>query len=111
MKIGINGLYQIKQIRDITDIELTQIILDESLETYPFKNWSDIRIPESTPALYKNRTPSLLIGEWVQPTGGHDAYDKGDKVIYKGVVWTSKIDGNATIPDGDEPYNRYWSKP
>ena len=67
-------------------------------------------LPSTTLALYKNRTPSLLIGEWVQPTGGHDAYDKGDKVIYKGVVWTSKIDGNATIPDGDEPYNRYWSR-
>ena len=68
-------------------------------------------IPSEVPALYLNKMPDNVIGEWVQPTGGHDAYDKGDKVIYKGVVWTSKIDGNATIPDGDEPYNRYWSKP
>lgn len=44
MLIGINNLYQIKQIREITDTSLTQIELDETNELYPFKNWSDTRI-------------------------------------------------------------------
>lgn len=45
---------------------------------------------------------------WVQPTGAHDAYQAGDIVTYKGQKWISKIDANTTIPDGDEPFNRYW---
>ena len=35
-------------------------------------------------------------------------FPKADRVIYKDKIWTSKIDANTTIPDGDEPYNRYW---
>lgn len=46
--------------------------------------------------------------EWVQPNSTN-AYNIGDKVLYKGVVWTSKINANVTIPDGDVPYNRYWT--
>lgn len=38
MKIGINKKHQIKQIREITDINLIVINLDETLEEYPFKN-------------------------------------------------------------------------
>lgn len=44
MKIGINELYQIKQIREITDTSLTTIELDETAENYPFKGWSDTKI-------------------------------------------------------------------
>ena len=45
---------------------------------------------------------------WVQPDSTNP-YKIGDKVTYKGVVWTSKINANVTIPDGDVPYNRYWT--
>lgn len=45
---------------------------------------------------------------WVQPDSTN-AYKIGDKVLYKGVVWTSKINANVTIPDGDVPHNRYWT--
>ena len=45
---------------------------------------------------------------WVQPNSTN-AYKIGDKVLYKGVIWTSKINANVTIPDGDVPYNRYWT--
>lgn len=45
---------------------------------------------------------------WKPVTGAHDAYTKGDIVIYKGANWISKIDANVTVPDGDMPYNRYW---
>ena len=39
---------------------------------------------------------------WQQPTGGHDAYNTGDKVHYpdeSGPVYVSKIDGNTWSPD------------
>ncbi|MBR2881483.1 MAG: hypothetical protein IKB96_03860 [Prevotella sp.] len=38
------------------------------------------------------------IPEWVQPTGAHDAYAKGDKVLHGGKVWTSDIDANVYEP-------------
>lgn len=36
---------------------------------------------------------------WVQPTGGHDAYNTGDRVSYNGKVYESLIDGNVWSPD------------
>lgn len=35
---------------------------------------------------------------WVQPSGAHDAYAKGDKVTYDGHVWTSSVDANTWRP-------------
>ena len=64
--------------------------------------------PDKTASLWKPSVPDDVIPDWTQPTGAHDAYNKGDRVIYKDKIWTSKIDANTTIPDGDEPYNRYW---
>lgn len=62
--------------------------------------------PDKTPALY---TPIGLDDAgypvWSQPTGAHDAYDKGDVVDYGGTLYESQIDGNATVPGSDE---RYW---
>ncbi len=64
--------------------------------------------PDEAGSLYVSRMPEGVIPEWQQPTGAHDAYNTGDKVTYGGQVWTSLIDGNTAVPDGDEPYNRYW---
>ena len=36
--------------------------------------------------------------EWVQPTGAHDAYKKGDQITYDGHVWTSSVDANTWAP-------------
>ena len=69
------------------------------------KGWD----PSIVPALWKK--VSVGISEWVQPTGAHDAYQIGYKVHYPTLedqVWISKINANVTVPDGDEPYNRYW---
>jgi hypothetical protein len=44
MIIGVNSQNQIKQVREITDTTLILVELDENLETYPFKDWSDTRI-------------------------------------------------------------------
>ena len=39
------------------------------------------------------------IPDWVQPTGAHDAYQKGDKVRYNSAVYESLINGNVWSPD------------
>lgn len=64
-------------------------------------------LPDATPALY------VAIGlddsgypVWSQPTGAHDAYNKGDIVDYNGTLYQSQIDGNDTIPGTD---NRWWA--
>ena len=58
------------------------------------ENW----IPSELPALYLNMMPENVIPEWVQPTGSHDAYNVGDRVIYEGRVYESLIDGNTWSP-------------
>ena len=37
--------------------------------------------------------------EWVQPTGAHDAYNKGDKVSYNGKHYVCTADANVYVPD------------
>lgn len=54
--------------------------------------------PNLTPALWKVTTPEGTIPEWMQPTGAHDAYAKGDKVRHNGSVWESTIDANVWEP-------------
>ena len=43
--------------------------------------------------------PETGYDEWKQPTGAHDAYNKGDRVVYNGKVYESLIDGNTWSPD------------
>lgn len=71
-------------------------------------------IPSETPALYKEfldvkiqdekGNESQVIAEFKQPTGAHDAYNKGDKVSFEGKIYESKIDSNtfspSSFPDG-----------
>lgn len=63
--------------------------------------------PDKTPALY------TAIGlddsgypVWAQPTGAHDAYNKGDIVNYNGTLYESLIDGNVYSP---EAYPTGWA--
>ena len=58
------------------------------------ENW----VPSELPALYLSLMPENIIPEWVQPLGGHDAYNIGDKVIFEGRVYESLIDGNTWSP-------------
>ena len=60
------------------------------------ENWK----PDETPSEYLSLMPEGVIPEWVQPTGAHDAYNKGDKVIFEGDVYESLIDGNTWSPVG-----------
>ena len=53
--------------------------------------------PDITPALFV----VVSLDEWpefVQPTGVHDAYNKGDKVTFEGKHYISLIDGNVYSP-------------
>ena len=53
--------------------------------------------PDKTPALFV----VVSLDEWpefVQPTGAHDAYNKGDKVTFEGKHYISLIDGNVYSP-------------
>lgn len=43
---------------------------------------------------------------WSQPTGAHDAYNKGDIVAYKGTLYVSLMDGNIYSP---EEYSEVWT--
>lgn len=46
--------------------------------------------------------------EWVQPTGAHDAYNKGDKCTHNGTHWISLIDANVYEPTDAVP--TLWEK-
>ena len=53
--------------------------------------------PDITPALW------VIVSleewpDWVQPTGSHDAYAKGDKVTHNYKKWTSDVDANTWEP-------------
>lgn len=47
------------------------------------------------------------LDEWTRPTGAHNAYKKGDKVVYKGSVYRSTMDGNTWSP---EEYPAAWER-
>ena len=53
--------------------------------------------PDITPALWV-RTSTEEWPEWIQPTGAHDAYNKGDKVSHNAKHWISDIDANVYEP-------------
>lgn len=53
--------------------------------------------PHETPALF------LFVSEdewpaWVQPQGGHDAYQTGDKVTHNSKKWVSTLNANVWEP-------------
>ena len=71
--------------------------------------------PDSTPALYKeylnveikneDGSTTEVVAEYKQPTGSHDTYKKGDKVLFNGKIYKSLIDYNAYSP---EEYAQGW---
>lgn len=63
--------------------------------------------PDVAPSLWVRTAEPGEIPEWVQPTGGHDAYSRGDKVRHIGKVWVSMLDANVWEPGIDE---RYWAE-
>lgn len=55
--------------------------------------------PDAAPSLWaRTSDPGEEWPEWAQPTGGHDAYAKGDRVAHGGRRWVSDVDGNVWEP-------------
>lgn len=53
--------------------------------------------PDKVPALFVEVSIEEF-PDWHQPTGAHDAYNKGDKVSHIGKHWISTVDGNVWEP-------------
>ena len=77
---------------EVGDPQLYKVIQEHTSQA----DWE----PDKTASLY---TPVGLNDEgypvWSQPTGAHDAYDKGDIVDYNGTLYVSLIDGNTYSPE------------
>ena len=60
--------------------------------------------PDATPALWTEIAPpetedgEEIVPDFVQPTGAHDAYNAGDKVLFEGKIYESTIDANTWSP-------------
>lgn len=74
--------------------------------TYAGKTWQAIQAhvtlaswaPDITPALWVEVIETPTYPEWVAPTGAHDAYNTGDRVVFEGNVHESLIDANVWSP-------------
>lgn len=49
-------------------------------------------------ALQNGGNADTEVKDFVQPTGAHDAYNKGDRVLFDGKIYVSTIDGNVWSP-------------
>jgi len=65
------------------------------------KDW----VPTKATTLWKKYTSD--VSEWVQPTGAHDAYNTGDRVLFEGSTYESLIDANVWSPTA---YPAGWEK-
>lgn len=63
--------------------------------------------PHEAVSLYVDILNKLTIEEFKQPTGEHDAYMIGDKVLWQGEVYRSIIDNNVWSPTD---YPQGWEK-
>ena len=87
--------YQADKLYKVDDIFKYEGKLYKVIQEHTsLENW----VPSELPALYLSMMPENVIPEWVQPTGSHDAYNIGDKVIYEGDVYESLIDNNTWNP-------------
>jgi len=88
--------YEIGKTYSIGDIFTYQRSLYEVIQDHTAQaDW----LPDTTASLYKNHTPKGEIEDWRQPLGSHDAYMTGDRVLFNGEVYISKIDNNVWSPD------------
>ena len=62
--------------------------------------WEDLGVDGTATEVPKEEETPVedTIPEFVQPTGAHDAYNKGDKVTFEGKHYISLIDGNVYSP-------------
>ena len=87
-----NESIEIGDVRVYDGVKYEAITAHTSLE-----NWT----PDQTPTLWKVIQQGEEIGVWVQPTGGHDAYNIGDRVHFpteNDPVYESLINANVWSP-------------
>lgn len=53
--------------------------------------------PDIVPALF-TVVSTETTPPWQQPTGGHDAYNLGDRVTHNGNTWESTVNANVWAP-------------
>ena len=86
------GEYLTYGVNGVGDPQLYRVVQEHTAQV----EWT----PDKTPALY---TPIGLdeagYPVWSQPTGAHDAYNRGDVVNYNGALYESTVDGNVYAPD------------
>ena len=68
--------------------------------------WEYVEENTNTPGVEDQSDEPKAVLEFIQPTGAHNAYSKGDKVTYNGKVYESVIDNNVWSPDA---YPAGWS--
>ena len=66
------------------------------------EGWKRVDEPEVEEPVEDEPVP-----DFVQPTGAHDAYNTGDRVVFEGAVYESLLDGNTWSPT-DNPAG--WEK-
>lgn len=89
-------------VNEVGDSQLYQVLQDHTSAA----EWT----PDTATSLYKKiGVTEEGYPEWVQPLGATDAYNTGDIVSYKGVLYRSLINGNVwspeVYPSGWEEYN------
>ena len=80
----------IEGVNGVGDPQLYTVVSDHISQA----DW----LPSNSPSLYKAVGVVNGYDEWSQPTGAHDAYDKGDIVYYNEKLYISNVDGNAHAP-------------
>jgi hypothetical protein len=79
-------------VNSVGDPQLYKVNIEHTAQS----DWT----PDTSPSLF---TAIGLDKEgypvWSQPTGAHDAYNKGDIVNYDGTHYKSLIDGNTYSPE------------
>jgi|GEM_PF-1955306 len=79
-------------------------LVNGTIVTHNGQNWQVVQAhishedwtPDATSALFKQIREAYA--DWVQPRGAHDAYMRGDRVLWDGNVWVSDIDNNVWMP-------------
>ena len=106
-------LAQLPPIADGIEWRAGLNLVDGTIVTHEGKNHQVLQghisqtgwAPPVVPALFKAIAADYA--EWKQPQGAHDAYMKGDKVMYKGKKYESAIDYNVYSP---EAYPAGWKE-
>ena len=86
------GEYLTYGFNSVGDPQLYKVIIEHTAQA----DWT----PDTSPSLFS----AIGLDDegypvWSQPTGSHDAYNKGDVVNYNGTLYRSLIDGNTYSPD------------